>query len=179
MALQAIQLLPTIRLLTYNPSPETISDDILLTIIQGWIDILGDDDKNKCIVLWNSLVSALEYLLNSDLINHAQQSGGATSRLEKVGQVQVQVQYGDGSSSYTSPWQAIYDNYLNGTLQIPGCAISNGIGSKVLIGGVSATEIDRVNSNPDAVNGLGRVASVDRKTRNIKWDQPNRFGYWC
>lgn len=161
MALTASALLPTLRILVYSPNQETISDATMLTIVQSWIDVLGEDDANKCTVLWNSLISVLEYLWNTDMINHAQTTGGATSRTEKVGQVQVQVQYDNGSTSYTSPWENIYDNYLNGTLQIPGCAIANGVSSKVLIGGVSANEINRVNNKHDGVNGLGDVASVD------------------
>lgn len=174
MSLTAAALLPTLRILVYNPSQETISDETMTTIVQGWIDVFGDDDANKCLVLWNSLISILEFLWNTDMINHATTTGGATSRMEKVGQVQVQVEYDNGSTSYTSPWENIYTNYLNGTLQIPGCAIANGVSSKVLIGGVSANEINRVNSNPDSVNGLGDVASVDRRNRNVDWERRNR-----
>lgn len=180
MALTAAALLPTIRLLTYNPSQDKLSDETLTNIIQGWIDIFGDDDKNKCIILWNSLISALEWLLNTDLINHAETTGGATSRLEKVGQVQVEVKYGDDSSSYTSPWQNIYDSYLNGTLQIPGCAIANGVSSRVLIGGVSRAEVERVGSNPDGINGLGKTATVDRRrsSESSAWDRSRRGFGW-
>lgn len=177
MALTASALLPTVRILVYNPAQDVLSDDTLTQIIQGWIDVFGDDDANKCLVLWNSLISALEYLWNTDMIKHAETTGGATSRMEKVGQVQVQVEYDNGSTSYTSPWENIYNNYLNGSLQIPGCSIANGVSSKVLIGGVSVNEVNRVNRNPDAINGLGDVATVDRKNRNVDWERRRRLRY--
>lgn len=165
----ASELAPSVRLLVYNPSQEDLPDDILISIIQGWIDIIGNDDKNKCAVLWNSLISVLEYLWNTDLLNHNSQTGGALSRKEKVGEVAVEVVFGNGQSEYKSPWEDIYDSYLSGKLMIPGCSANRGATSKVLIGGVDAREIDRVNGDPNSVNGLGGVASVDRQTRNVKY----------
>lgn len=165
----AADLAPMIRILVFNPSQEVLPDDVLINIIQTWIDILGNDDSNKCAVLWNSLISVLEYLWNTDLLNHQTQTGGALSRKERVGEVQVEVVFSNGQTEYKSPWENIYNGYINGDMMIPGCASGRGVTSKVLIGGVSATEIERVNSNPDSVNGLGGVASVDRKTRNINY----------
>lgn len=174
MTIIASDLVSRLRMLCYNPSQDLISDDQIQTIVQMWIDELGSDDKDKCSVLWNSLASILEYLWNTDVLNHYEETGGATQRLERVGEVTVSVRYGDDPNEYTSPWETIYNNYLNGDLQIPGCA-RNGAASKVLIGGVSKSEIDRINRNPDSVNGLGGVASVDRHTRNIDWRR-NHFG---
>lgn len=170
MSLVASDLVPKLRMYCYNPSQDLISDEQMTTLVQGWIDILGNDNKDLCSVLWNSLASILEYLWNTDTLNHNEITGGATQRLERVGEVQVNVRYGDSPNEYTSPWEDIYNNYLNGVLQIPGCA-RNGIADKVMIGGVSKKEINRVNHNPDSVNGLGGVSSVDRHTRNIRWDR--------
>lgn len=165
----ATELAPMIRILVFNPSQEVLPDDVLISIIQTWIDIIGNDDSNKCAVLWNSLISVLEYLWNTDLLNNHNQTGGALSRKEKVGEVQVEVVFSNGQTEYQSPWENIYNGYINGDMMIPGCAVGRGATSKVLIGGVSATEIERVNSNPDSVNGLGGVASVDRNTRNVNY----------
>lgn len=165
----ATDLAPMIRILVFNPSQEVLPDEIVISIIQTWIDIIGNDDSNKCAVLWNSLISILEYLWNTDLLNNNSQSGGALSRREKVGEVEVQVVFSNGQTEYQSPWENIYNGYINGDMMIPGCAYGRGVTSKVLVGGVSATEIARVNNDPDSVNGLGEVASVDRKTRNIDY----------
>lgn len=165
----ASELAPMIRILVFNPSQETLPDDVLLQIIQTWIDIIGSDDSNKCAVLWNSLISVLEYLWNTDVLNNNNQSGGALSRKEKVGEVQVEVVFSNGQSEYHSPWEDIYNGYINGNMMIPGCSAYRGATSKVLVGGVDAREIERVNSDPNSVNGLGGVASVDRNTRNVNY----------
>nr|DAY73809.1 MAG TPA: hypothetical protein [Caudoviricetes sp.] len=167
--LVAADLVPMIRILVFNPSQEVLPDEVVEQIIQTWIDIIGNDDSNKCAVLWNSLISVLEYLWNTDLLNHNEQTGGTLSRKEKVGEVQVEVVFSNGQSEYKSPWEDIYKGYLNGDMMIPGCASGRGAASKVLIGGVDACEIERVNSNPNSVNGLGGVASVDRNTRNVNY----------
>lgn len=174
--LVASNLVTRLRLLAFNPSTDLISEDEIQSIIQGWIDIYGDDDKNLCKVLWSSLLSLLQFLWNTDIIAHNEATGGATARTEKVGQVQVTVQYGESSSDYSSPWEDIYNRYLNGELQIPSCPTMVGAASKVLIGGVSQREIDRVNSNPDSANGLGNVGSVDRCNRNVNWNYGRLFG---
>jgi len=165
----ATELAPMVRILVYNPSQETLPDEVLIQIIQTWIDIIGNADSNKCAVLWNSLISVLEYLWNTDVLNNNSQSGGAMSRREKMGEVEVEVKFSNGQVEYKSPWEDIYNNYLNGLMVIPGCTAGRGATSRVLIGGVDAREIDRVNSDPNSVNGLGNVASVDRKTRNVNY----------
>ena len=167
--LVAADLVPMIRILVFNPSQEVLPDEIVEQIIQTWIDIIGNNDSNKCAVLWNSLISVLEYLWNTDLLNHNNQTGGAISRKEKVGEIQVEVVFSNGQSEYRSPWEDIYNGYLNGDMMIPGCASGRGVTSKILVGGVDAREIERVNSDPNSVNGLGGVASVDRNTRNINY----------
>lgn len=167
--LVAADLVPMIRILVFNPSQEVLPDEIVEQIIQTWIDIIGNNDSNKCAVLWNSLISVLEYLWNTDLLNHNDQTGGAISRKEKVGEIQVEVVFSNGQSEYHSPWEEIYNGYLNGDMMIPGCASGRGVTSKILVGGVDAREIERVNSDPNSVNGLGGVASVDRNTRNINY----------
>nr|DAQ32724.1 MAG TPA: hypothetical protein [Caudoviricetes sp.] len=167
--LVAADLVPMIRILVFNPSQEVLPDEIVEQIIQTWIDIVGNNDSNKCAVLWNSLISVLEYLWNTDLLNHNDQTGGAISRKEKVGEIQVEVVFSNGQSEYHSPWEHIYNGYLNGDMMIPGCASGRGVTSKILVGGVDAREIERVNSDPNSVNGLGGVASVDRNTRNINY----------
>lgn len=168
----ATNLAPMIRILVFNPSQEVLPDDVLIQIIQTWIDVVGSEDSNKCAVLWNSLISVLEYLWNTDMLNNNSQSGGALSRKERVGEVQVEVVYSNGQSEYQSPWEGIYNGYMNGDMMIPGCASGRGATSKILVGGVDAREIERVNSDPNSVNGLGGVASVDRTTRNIQYGNP-------
>lgn len=165
----ATELAPMIRILVFNPTQEVLPDEVLIPLIQTWIDVIGYDDANKCAVLWNSLISVLEYLWNTDLLNNNSQTGGALSRKERVGEVQVEVVFSNGQTEYHSPWEDIYNGYINGDMMIPGCASGRGVTSKVLVGGVSATEIERVNSDPDSVNGLGGVASVDRNTRNVNY----------
>ena len=167
--LVAADLVPMIRILVFNPSQEVLADETVEQVIQTWIDIIGNDNSNKCAVLWNSLISVLEYLWNTDLLNHNDQTGGALSRKEKVGEIQVEVVFSNGQSEYHSPSALSYNGYLNGDMMIPGCTSGRGVTSKILVGGVDAREIERVNSDPNSVNGLGGVASVDRNTRNINY----------
>ena len=179
------ELIDRVRFLAFNPTQEQISDELIGEIIQQWIDIIGDDDKNYCQILLNSLLYVLQYLWNKDIIDHGNQAGGATGRTEKVGEVSVSVSYSK-SSTYSSPWEEIYNKYLNGDLTIPGCSTGGdgdrGVAGKVIVGGVDACEIARVNSRPQSVNGLGSVSSVDRLYRNRNWSfshAPNRrFRRW-
>ncbi|CAI2504456.1 Uncharacterised protein [Serratia ficaria] len=162
-------LIAQVRLLAFNPTEEQISDEQIGEIIQGWIDIIGDDDKNRCQILYNSLMSVLQWLWNRDIIDQGGESGGSTGRREKVGEVEVQTTY-SSTSVHHSPWEDIYNRYLNGDLTIPGCGDmsgTRGIISKVIHGGVDACEIDRVNSDPRSVNGLGSVVRSFRR-RHIK-----------
>lgn len=175
-------LIAQVRLLAFNPTEDQISDEEIGSIIQGWIDILGDDDKNRCQILYNSLISVLQWLWNRDIIDQGNNSAGSTGRREKVGEVEVQVTY-SSTSVYNSPWEAIYNRYLNGDLIIPGCGDmsgSRGVSSKVIVGGVDACEIERVNCDPRSVNGLGSVASVDRRYANKNYNRSygsGLFGY--
>ena len=157
------ELILQVRTLAFSPTEEQISDVIIGNIIQTWINVIGDDDDNLCQILYDSLLSVLQYLWNKDLINQGNQSGGATGRTEKVGEIQVS-QTWSSTSVYNSPWEGIYNKYLNGDLLIAGCSFEGrGIASKVIIGGVDRCEIHRVNSRPNSVNGLGGVASVDTR----------------
>lgn len=180
------ELINRVRFLAFNPTQEQISDAMIGDIIQQWIDIIGDDDKNYCQILLNSLLSVLQYLWNRDIIDNGNQAGGATGRTEKVGEVSVSVSYSK-SSTYSSPWEDIYNRYLNGELTIPGCAGDGnggdkGVAGRVIVGGVDAYEINRVNSDPRSVNGLGSVSSVDRVYRNRNWNwshyRGGRFRRW-
>ena len=54
--LNAVELAPLIRILVYNPSQEVLPDAMLIQIIQTWIDIIGNEDKDKC-----SIVEQLDF----------------------------------------------------------------------------------------------------------------------
>lgn len=57
--LVASDLVPMIRILVFNPSQETLPDAMIEQIIQTWIDVLGNDDANKCAVLWSQHVNVV------------------------------------------------------------------------------------------------------------------------
>lgn len=162
-----LEQITKVRIYCYNPPEELLPDLVIATNIDKW-EAIYPNPNQEGIVLYNATIDCLYYLVFTDPNSAAGSSG--SKRTEKVGQVSVSVEF---TGEYISRWQKILDGYLNGDITIPGYSK---IGRNVIIGGVERDEIERVNRNPNSVNGLG-CFGVDRcKPRRRVVDPYNP--YW-
>lgn len=143
-----------VRSYCYYPSETILPDEIIAAQIDKWLAVYPLPIQEPY-ALYNATLDCLRYLVYTDPLWQGGTQG--SSRTEKVGQVSVTQ---ETTGEYVSRWQMILDDYLDGRLVIPGGPSK--LGKGVIIGGVSANEINRVNSNFDGVNGLG-CFGVDRK----------------
>ncbi len=155
-----------VRAYCFYPSEQLISDAVIEAQIDKWLAIYPKPEQEG-IALYNATLDSLRYLIYTDPFWQTGSQG--SSRTEKVGQVQVTQ---ENTGEYISRWQKILDDYLDGLIKIPGTV--SVIGKGVIIGGVKASEINRVNSNLDGVNGLG-CFGVDRKSAENKLYLRNPF----
>lgn len=132
-----------IRAYCYFPSQEQLPDSVIDSKIDQWATVYGDTPQT----LYNALLDCLRYLIYSDA-DYAAGSAG-NKRTESVGNVSVSV---ESTGEYISKYQRILDGYLQGDLRFPGIKSPKGRG--VIIGGVDRREIERVNANPNSVDGL-------------------------
>jgi len=130
-----------------------ISDEQLTDIIDQYLESIGRQNSKRCLILYNSILSALDYLANVYDIELAASTGGALKRSEKVGQVQVDIDHGDSLYS-SNPWRKLRDDYYHGRTNVISCPVIAVATDNILIGNVSKHEIHRVKCNPDSVNGL-------------------------
>lgn len=162
MALVADNLLTAVRTAIYQDSTK-ITDDVILMYLNEAIDTIGSKDSDRCAVLYDAVLSCLQYLSTKYRIDLAESSGGSTYRMEKVGQVQIQVENTQDDFYASDPYLPLYNKYLSGEYGIgSGCPIMARADNKILVGGVNLTEVERVKRSPDSVNGLKGVTSVDR-----------------
>lgn len=143
-----------VRAYCYYPSETLISDEVIAAQIDKWLAVYPKPAQEP-IALYNATLDCLRYLIYTDPLWQGGSQG--SSRTEKVGQVQVTQ---ETTGEYVSRWEKILNDYLDGLISIPGGPRI--LGKGVIIGGVSANEINRVNCNLDGVNGLG-CFGVDRK----------------
>lgn len=157
-----------VRSYCFNPSTTLLPDSVIAANIDKWTGVYPAPEQEG-VVLYNATIDCLYYLIYTD--PDAPTSKDGYKRMEKVGQVQVSI---ETTGEYISKWQNILNGYLNGDLTIPGQPSK--IGRTVIIGGVSRTEIDRVNNTLDSVNGL-KCFGVDRNRRPINpFDPFNPYG---
>lgn len=135
-----------VRSYCFYPTEQELPDTIIAANIDKWLAIYPNPAQEG-VVLYNATVDCLNYLIFNDPNNAGGTSG--SSRREKVGQVEVEVSYTEG---YVSKWQKILDGYLNGYLWIPGTG--RPLAKGVIIGGVDRCEVNRVNRDPNGVDGL-------------------------
>lgn len=132
---------------------DVLSDDTLNYIIQLVID--KDPNYTGCDVLYYSAVDVLKWLVRKQETGTTVGTGEIKSRKEKVGQVDVSVTYDVGTnSSGRGGWESVLEDLLNNPFSI-GCLITKDDvnTSKVVIGGVSHKEYNKVKSNPDNKSG--------------------------
>lgn len=132
-----------------------ISDETMNFIIQMVID--RDLNYTGCDVIYYSTIEILRWLVRKQETGTSAGSGEIKSRKEKVGDIDVETTYDVGiNSSGTGGWGSVLDDLLDNPNMI-GCTITdtgeNNKAGKVIVGGVSHEEYNRVNSNPDVKNG--------------------------
>lgn len=162
------QQIDLVRRHCFYPTIDELPDTIISAYIDDWLTLYPRPEQ-LVYALYNATLDCLRYLVYTDP-NYSSGSLGSL-RKEEVGQVKVTAQT---VGEYISRWQKILDDYLNGILPYPG--LKSPLGKGVIIGGVSADEINRVNSNPDSVNGLG-CTGVDRRMASQKNYLNSAFSY--
>lgn len=156
-----------IRFLLGGLPTSTLSDEVLNQIIQRNIDKYGDTDDKFCIVTYQSLLDALQYLINKSAQGSGSVSGGALiEREEVVGKKRIRVKYSPDASGAPTGWEELYDKFLKDPTLVCDSLVdptTTSVGS-VIIGGVSNKEYERVKSNPDSRNGFSLgFNSCDRR----------------
>ena len=144
-----------IRFWLGNIGESVISEVDLLRLIQMVID--RDDSFTGCDVTYYSTVEVLKFLIRVGEKGTAGTvgSGEVKSKKEKVGAVEVTTSYEtSGAAATASGWDRVLADLFSNPSSI-GCAITtpDQAGGSVLFGGVSKSEVDRVNNNPDSKNG--------------------------
>lgn len=152
-----------------------ISDEQITDIIDQYLDSIGRQNNKRCLILFNSILSALQYLANVYNIELAASTGGAIERTEKAGQVQVTAKYNDSDLYADNPWQRLYDAYFYGRTQVIGCPVQAKATNNVLIGGVDCSEMHRIKSNPNSVNGLQGL--TDKRHWDLRSPHYDRRGF--
>jgi len=138
-----------------------ISDETLLYIIQI------EDDNNPsatgCDLIYLSTTATLKYLIRVQAKDQAASGGGGGSvlkkRSESVGGVTVSQEWATdtGQAAVASGWDKVLEDLLNNPNSI-GCAITSSEAASsstgnMVIGGVSVSERERVNSDLDSFSG--------------------------
>lgn len=168
MALVVSEINTTIRFLLGGLSTSILSDEILNFIIEQNILEYGDLDENECIVTYQSLLEALQYLDRRAMQGSA--ATGASGELkkieERIGQRVIKKEFETGTDGGTSAsWGTMYTDFLNHPEYVCSSLVDpNKQKSLVIIGGVSQKEYDRVKSNPDSRNGwsMGNICGQRR-----------------
>lgn len=170
MALVVSEINTTIRFLLGGLPTTTLSDEILNFIIGQNIARYGDLDENECIVTYQSLLDALQYLIRSQVTN----GGGTTTnnikrRSETIGKRKIEVENFEGSSGELNSYEDLYADFLDHPEYVCSSLVDpTKQKSLVIIGGVSQKEYDRVKSNPDSRNGWS-MGNICGQRRNRGW----------
>lgn len=147
-----------IRFWLGNLPTSFISDDTILFIIDN-VD-QANPSYTGCDLTYYSTIEILRWLSRKQEQGSAGSSGSGAikKRSESAGGVSVTVEYDVGvSSGEASGWGAILEDLLNNPNSI-GCAITTSEADaastgNMVIGGVSVSERERVNSDLDSFNG--------------------------
>lgn len=140
-----------IRFLLGDLPVSVISDENLNKIIQRSVDNHSLEDEYFCIVTYASILSTLQWLINK---GQASSSTEITKRKEKVGDVEIQLEYSSPSTELTG-WENLLEKFNSDpTLVCESLAyLAKSDLGYALFGGVSQKEYHRVKDNPDSRNG--------------------------
>lgn len=167
MALVVSEINSSVRYYLGGLSTSILSDEILDFIIVNKITEYGDIDDNLCIVTYQSLLEALQYLDRRAMQGSA--ATGASGDLkrieERIGQRVIKKEFETGSDGGTAAsWGTLYDDFLANPQYICKSLIDNTKDKAiVLIGGVSQKEFDRVKTNTDSRNGWSMIPKCGRR----------------
>lgn len=153
-----------IRFLLGDLAVSVISDDNLNRFIQRSVDNYSLEDEDFCIVTYESILSTLQWLINKESASSSSVGGDVVKKREKVGDVEIQLEYSQSTSTDSTGWENLLDNFKNDpTIVCESLAyLAKSDLGYVLFGGVSQKEYQRVKDNPDSRNGY----DVETEYRN-------------
>ena len=144
-----------VRFLLGDLPTSTISDDNLNRFIQRSVDNHSLEDEDFCIVTYESILSTLQWLVNKEQATNGSGSGLISKKREKVGDVEIQVEYTSSASGESSGWENLLEKFnTDPTLVCESLAyLAKSDLGYALFGGVSQKEYKRVKDNHDSRNG--------------------------
>lgn len=145
---------------------DDVPSDVVEYYLTEWGIVFPD---NECLVLHNTVVSLYEWLIQQA----AKDASGGGSREEKVGNTQVK----EGAYDKTKDYQNALDHYLNDpSSAFPSCRnVLVSTGKRVVIGGTSRNEVERVRNNSDSYSQYSERSPYSPKTRR----RCSRVGFGC
>jgi|TARA_A100001391_G_scaffold132462_1_gene91549 hypothetical protein len=156
MAFTNEQVVTEVKYFLGNP-PETVIDDTTLTSIVERVmtryNLDYNEDSDFCKATYYSLLETLRWLIRKGNMESGSSDGVAAVK-EKVGNTEISTTYKDSPSEDTG-WENLLQDYLSHPEyiceELKDLALSGQ--PSVYFGGVSVSERDRVNNNPDSFNG--------------------------
>lgn len=133
-----------------------ISDETLDFMIQLVID--RDPSYTVCDVIYYSTIEVLTWLVRKQETGTTAGTGDIKKRSEKIGGVDVSVEYDVGvNSSGSGGWRTVLDDLKSNPDSI-GCivtrdSVAEESSGSVIFGGINQKEYDRVKRDPDSKNG--------------------------
>jgi hypothetical protein len=133
--------------------------DIPEAVIQIFIDdyqLLYPD--NECKVLYNTTISVYEWL-----IRRANVLAVEGKRREKKGQREIEIE----DSNKTSSWKKALDSFLKSPWEVyPQCRtdFTSSALSRIIVGGVSSTEVSRVQDRSDSYSAYSEKSPFSPST---------------
>lgn len=148
-----------IRIILGNPSEIVLPDNVILLFLNRWtlyFDLVNHPE-NEPLVLWNTCVNCLEWLIASST-----SSGGyAESRTEKIGQEQISV---SGKVSQVEAWQKLLD-YILLHPEYVDPSLENSIENLIIMGGVRKDKFEEVRKDPNSKGAYSVDGVVDYNSR--------------
>jgi hypothetical protein len=153
-----------IRIILGGISVQTLPDEVIILFYNRWslyFDLQNNPEKLP-LVLWNTCVSCLEWLLASSSAN----GGYSTERTEKIGQEQITVKGGSQLQAWKDLLKYITENpeYIDPSLSSRGLSI--------IVGGVRQSIVDEIRKNPDS-RGWNKVDSVVKYNEESSYRDTN------
>lgn len=178
MAIDVNAVIDRVLFLMGDPDDCTVPVDIVDQIAQDCIAKIGDEDDNFCEVVYCTLIETLRWLINRERSSSSNQSGAVKKRREKRGNTEIEEQYSDsGSANGYGGWDDMLNDYLTDPTLVCAELASESANNLIIIGGVSQSEYDRVNTDSDKRNGYMQKNSrrYNYSTFNYSGNRNNRF----
>lgn len=162
-----------IRFFLGNLPTTTISDSDMDIIIQASVDRYSLEDADYCIVKYEATVEILRWILRNQAGDNL--DGGVSRIREKIGKREKELEF-SSDPKRAAGYQGVLDDLLADPTLI-GCDPYADIADpdsqgKVIIGGVSQKQYDKVVNNPDRRSGLNSPTN-----NSFGFGMFNRFKY--